>query len=104
MASDEPVRLCELLRCSILIRCCETGLLICPVRTVFPSSRRRAPRGQRNLAQAPRREFSQEIIADRYTRENIVGADFVSSYGGEIVRADLVPARSTSDLINRARA
>lgn len=38
-----------------------------------------------------------------YKRENIVGADFVSSYGGEIVLADLVPDRSTSDLVNRAR-
>ena len=38
-----------------------------------------------------------------YKRENIVGADFVSSYGGEIVLADLVPDRSTSDLISRAR-
>jgi D-beta-D-heptose 7-phosphate kinase/D-beta-D-heptose 1-phosphate adenosyltransferase len=38
-----------------------------------------------------------------YTRENIVGADFVASYGGEVVLADLVPDRSTSDLIGRAR-
>jgi D-beta-D-heptose 7-phosphate kinase / D-beta-D-heptose 1-phosphate adenosyltransferase len=39
-----------------------------------------------------------------YKRADIVGADFVSSYGGEIVLADLVPDRSTSDLIDRARA
>ena len=38
-----------------------------------------------------------------YKREDIVGADFVSSYGGEIVLADLVPDRSTSDLISRVR-
>ena len=38
-----------------------------------------------------------------YKRENIVGADFVASYGGEVVLAELVPDRSTSDLINRAR-
>ena len=38
-----------------------------------------------------------------YKREDIVGADFVSSYGGEVVLADLVPDRSTSDLIGRAR-
>jgi D-beta-D-heptose 7-phosphate kinase/D-beta-D-heptose 1-phosphate adenosyltransferase len=38
-----------------------------------------------------------------YTRENIVGADFVASYGGEVLLADLVPDRSTSDLIGRAR-
>lgn len=38
-----------------------------------------------------------------YTREQIVGAEFVSSYGGEIVLAELVPDRSTTDLISRAR-
>ncbi|MEP6830748.1 MAG: D-glycero-beta-D-manno-heptose-7-phosphate kinase [Rhizomicrobium sp.] len=38
-----------------------------------------------------------------YKRENIVGADFVASYGGEVVLAALVPDRSTSDLIHRAR-
>ncbi len=38
-----------------------------------------------------------------YKRENIVGADFVASYGGEVVLAELVADRSTSDLIHRAR-
>ena len=38
-----------------------------------------------------------------YKRENIVGANFVASYGGEVMLADLVPDRSTSDLIGRAR-
>lgn len=38
-----------------------------------------------------------------YKRENIVGADFVVSYGGEVMLADLVPDRSTSELIGRAR-
>jgi D-beta-D-heptose 7-phosphate kinase/D-beta-D-heptose 1-phosphate adenosyltransferase len=38
-----------------------------------------------------------------YKRADVVGADFVSSYGGEIVLADLVPDRSTSDLISRVR-
>jgi D-beta-D-heptose 7-phosphate kinase/D-beta-D-heptose 1-phosphate adenosyltransferase len=38
-----------------------------------------------------------------YKRENIVGADFVASYGGEVVLAELVPDRSTSDLIHRAQ-
>ena len=38
-----------------------------------------------------------------YKREDVVGADFVSSYGGEIVLADLVPEQSTSSLISRAR-
>ena len=38
-----------------------------------------------------------------YKREDIVGADFVSSYGGEVVLAELVPEHSTSSLIRRAR-
>ncbi len=38
-----------------------------------------------------------------YKRENIVGADFVASYGGDVMLAELVPDRSTSDLIGRAR-
>jgi D-beta-D-heptose 7-phosphate kinase/D-beta-D-heptose 1-phosphate adenosyltransferase len=38
-----------------------------------------------------------------YRRAEIVGADFVESYGGEVVRAALVPDRSTSDLVGRAR-
>ncbi len=38
-----------------------------------------------------------------YKRESIVGADFVASYGGDVMLADLVPDRSTSDLIGRAR-
>ena len=38
-----------------------------------------------------------------YKREDIVGADFVASYGGEVVLADLVPEQSTSSLIDRAR-
>lgn len=38
-----------------------------------------------------------------YKRDEIVGADFVASYGGEVVLADLVPEQSTSSLIGRAR-
>jgi len=38
-----------------------------------------------------------------YRRADIVGADFVSSYGGEVVLAELVPEQSTSSLISRAR-
>jgi D-beta-D-heptose 7-phosphate kinase/D-beta-D-heptose 1-phosphate adenosyltransferase len=38
-----------------------------------------------------------------YKRADVVGADFVSSYGGEILLADLVPDRSTTDLISRVR-
>jgi D-beta-D-heptose 7-phosphate kinase/D-beta-D-heptose 1-phosphate adenosyltransferase len=38
-----------------------------------------------------------------YKRGEIVGADFVSSYGGEVLLAQLVPHHSTTDLIDRAR-
>jgi D-beta-D-heptose 7-phosphate kinase/D-beta-D-heptose 1-phosphate adenosyltransferase len=38
-----------------------------------------------------------------YKREEIVGADFVASYGGEVVLADLVADHSTSGLVARAR-
>jgi len=38
-----------------------------------------------------------------YKREDIVGADFVKSYGGAVVLAELVPDRSTTDLVDRAR-
>jgi D-beta-D-heptose 7-phosphate kinase/D-beta-D-heptose 1-phosphate adenosyltransferase len=38
-----------------------------------------------------------------YKREEIVGADFVASYGGEVVLAELVPEQSSSSLIRRAR-
>ena len=38
-----------------------------------------------------------------YKREEIVGADFVSSYGGEVMLAELMPQHSTTSLIGRAR-
>ena len=38
-----------------------------------------------------------------YKREDVVGADFVSSHGGEVVLAELTPEQSTSSLIHRAR-
>ncbi len=38
-----------------------------------------------------------------YKREDIVGADFVESYGGAVVLAELVPDRSTTSLVDRAR-
>jgi D-beta-D-heptose 7-phosphate kinase/D-beta-D-heptose 1-phosphate adenosyltransferase len=38
-----------------------------------------------------------------YKRQDIVGAEFVASYGGEVMLAELVPDRSTSSLIDRAR-
>jgi rfaE bifunctional protein nucleotidyltransferase chain/domain len=39
-----------------------------------------------------------------YTREQIVGADFVEVYGGRVVRVELVPDHSTSRLVERLRA
>ena len=38
-----------------------------------------------------------------YKREDIVGGEFVSSYGGEVLRAELMPQHSTTSLIGRAR-
>ena len=39
-----------------------------------------------------------------YTRDQIVGADFVESHGGRVVRVDLVPDQSTTRLVERLRA
>ncbi len=39
-----------------------------------------------------------------YTRDQIVGADFVESRGGRVVRVDLVPDQSTTRLVERLRA
>lgn len=36
-----------------------------------------------------------------YTRENVVGADFVEQHGGQIALAPLVDGRSTSAVIQR---
>ncbi|MBI4767351.1 MAG: D-glycero-beta-D-manno-heptose 1-phosphate adenylyltransferase [Deltaproteobacteria bacterium] len=36
-----------------------------------------------------------------WSLDNIIGADLVSSYGGEVRRVELVPAISTSEIINR---
>lgn len=38
-----------------------------------------------------------------YARENIVGADWVESHGGRVVRVPLVPGLSTSALVERLR-
>jgi D-beta-D-heptose 7-phosphate kinase/D-beta-D-heptose 1-phosphate adenosyltransferase len=38
-----------------------------------------------------------------YTVENIVGSDFVRTYGGKIRRIRLTPGRSTTDVIKRLR-
>jgi D-beta-D-heptose 7-phosphate kinase/D-beta-D-heptose 1-phosphate adenosyltransferase len=39
-----------------------------------------------------------------YTREQIVGADFVEARGGRVVRVELVPGQSTTSLVERLRA
>ena len=39
-----------------------------------------------------------------YTRDHIVGADFVESRGGRVVRVPLVPGYSTTALVERLRA
>ena len=36
-----------------------------------------------------------------WSMDKIIGADLVSSYGGEVQRIDLVPSISTSEIINR---
>ncbi len=36
-----------------------------------------------------------------WSMDKIIGADLVSSYGGEVRRVDLVPSISTSEIINR---
>lgn len=38
-----------------------------------------------------------------YTVENVVGADFVQSYGGEVMLAELIPEQSTTRLVRRMR-
>jgi len=39
-----------------------------------------------------------------YSRDRIVGADWVESHGGRVVRVPLVPGHSTSALVERLRA
>jgi len=39
-----------------------------------------------------------------YSRDQIVGADFVEARGGRVVRVDLVPDQSTTRLVERLRA
>jgi rfaE bifunctional protein nucleotidyltransferase chain/domain len=39
-----------------------------------------------------------------YSRERIVGAEWVESHGGRVVRVPLVPGHSTSALVERLRA
>lgn len=38
-----------------------------------------------------------------YNEKTIVGADFVKSYGGQVVTIDLVPGLSSTDIINRKK-
>ena len=39
-----------------------------------------------------------------YPRERIVGADFVESHGGRVVRVPILPGQSTTQLLERVRA
>jgi rfaE bifunctional protein nucleotidyltransferase chain/domain len=39
-----------------------------------------------------------------YSRANIVGADYVESYGGVVLAIALVPGYSTTDIVERLRA
>jgi D-beta-D-heptose 7-phosphate kinase/D-beta-D-heptose 1-phosphate adenosyltransferase len=44
------------------------------------------------------------VKGDDYTRDRIVGADWVEARGGRVVRVPLVPGFSTSALVERLRA
>jgi len=39
-----------------------------------------------------------------YPRERIIGADFVESRGGRVVRVPILPGQSTTQLLERVRA
>ena len=39
-----------------------------------------------------------------YTREQVVGADLVESFGGEVLLVDLLPGHSTTSMVERSRA
>ena len=39
-----------------------------------------------------------------YPREHIVGAEFVESRGGRVVRVPILPGQSTTQLLERVRA
>ena len=39
-----------------------------------------------------------------YKRDQVVGADLVESWGGEVILVDLVPGHSTSNMVERTRA
>jgi D-beta-D-heptose 7-phosphate kinase/D-beta-D-heptose 1-phosphate adenosyltransferase len=43
------------------------------------------------------------IKGDQYTRDQVVGADFVESYGGEVRLAPMVNGISTTDIVNKIR-
>jgi len=52
------------------------------------------------------RELEPDVLvkgAD-YTREQIVGADFVEARGGRVVRVELLPDQSTTRIVERMRA
>ena len=39
-----------------------------------------------------------------YTRDQVVGADLVESFGGEVLLVDLLPGHSTTSMVERSRA
>ena len=41
------------------------------------------------------------VVGDDYSKEQIIGKDFVLSYGGEIVRVKKLPEYSTTNIINK---
>jgi len=51
------------------------------------------------------REVQPDVLAKgaEYTEEDIVGAEFVQSYGGRVVRIPMLTGYSTTDLIARVR-
>ena len=38
-----------------------------------------------------------------YTREQVVGHEFVTANGGEVIIVDILPGHSTTSLVKRAR-
>jgi len=44
------------------------------------------------------------VKGDDYTREQIVGADFVEARGGRVVRVERLPDQSTTRIVERLRA
>ena len=51
------------------------------------------------------REVSPDILVkgNDYNPQNIVGADFVKSYGGKVITIELIPGYSTSGIIKKIK-